>query len=78
MSGSKQVLLGQGQLLGRFGTPEEVALAALYLATDGTFCTGFNLVVSGGAEVGFGKKAQVDSEPGSCASGNSEGSSIKQ
>ncbi|XP_048374272.1 17-beta-hydroxysteroid dehydrogenase 14-like [Sphaerodactylus townsendi] len=66
------------QLLGRFGTPEEVALAALYLAADGTFCTGFNLVVSGGAEVGFAKKAQVDSEPGSGASGNSQDSSSKQ
>ncbi|XP_048372668.1 17-beta-hydroxysteroid dehydrogenase 14-like [Sphaerodactylus townsendi] len=65
------------QLLGRLGTPEEVALAALYLAADGTFCTGFNLVVSGGAEIGFGKKAQVDSEPGSGAGGNSQDSSRK-
>uniref|UniRef100_A0ACB8EW25 Uncharacterized protein n=1 Tax=Sphaerodactylus townsendi TaxID=933632 RepID=A0ACB8EW25_9SAUR len=72
------VTYSSSKLLGRFGTPEEVALAALYLAADGTFCTGFNLVVSGGAEVGFGKKAQVDSEPGSGASGNSQDSSSKQ
>ncbi|XP_054849227.1 17-beta-hydroxysteroid dehydrogenase 14-like [Eublepharis macularius] len=33
------------QLVGRFGTPEEVALGVLYLAADGTFCTGFNLIL---------------------------------
>uniref|UniRef100_A0ACB8EWE4 Uncharacterized protein n=1 Tax=Sphaerodactylus townsendi TaxID=933632 RepID=A0ACB8EWE4_9SAUR len=32
----------------------------------------------GGGEVGFGKKAQVDSEPDACASGNSQDSFIKQ
>nr|XP_056720242.1 uncharacterized protein LOC130490436 [Euleptes europaea] len=59
----------QASLMGRFGTPEEVALAVLFLAADGTFCTGFNLLVSGGAEVGFGVKNQVDLEPGPCPSG---------
>lgn len=35
------------------GTPSEVAAAALYLAFDATFCTGSNLVLSGGAELGY-------------------------
>ncbi|KAL8176807.1 UNVERIFIED_CONTAM: hypothetical protein K2H54_038865 [Gekko kuhli] len=67
----------ENQLLGRLGTEEEVALAALFLAADGTFCTGLDLLISGGAEVGFGKKNQVDSEPEPSAGGNSQGSSGK-
>ncbi|XP_077171593.1 L-fucose dehydrogenase-like [Paroedura picta] len=66
------------QLLGRYGTPEEVASAALYLAADGTFCTGLNLVVSGGAEVGFGKKSEGEPKPKQRAGGNSKGFSSKQ
>lgn len=42
--------------MGRLGTPEEVALAVLFLAADATFSTGLNLVLSGGAEIGFGIK----------------------
>jgi NAD(P)-dependent dehydrogenase (short-subunit alcohol dehydrogenase family) len=34
--------------LGRFGSAEEVALAALFLATDATFTTGARLPVDGG------------------------------
>ncbi|XP_054850066.1 uncharacterized protein LOC129339511 [Eublepharis macularius] len=66
------------QLLGRFGTPEEVALGVLYLAADGTFCTGFDLMLSGGAEVGFGKKDEVDPEPGPHGSGSFQDSSRKE
>ncbi|XP_054850074.1 uncharacterized protein LOC129339518 [Eublepharis macularius] len=55
------------QLLGRIGTAEEAALGVLYLAADGTFCTGFNLVISGGAEVGFGTKEVMDPQPGKSA-----------
>ncbi|XP_077171726.1 L-fucose dehydrogenase-like [Paroedura picta] len=47
------------QLLGRFGTPAEVAAAVLYFAADGTFCTGIDLVLSGGAELGYGKKNPI-------------------
>ncbi|XP_060110572.1 17-beta-hydroxysteroid dehydrogenase 14-like [Heteronotia binoei] len=65
------------QLMGRFGTSEEVALAALFLAADATFCTGLNLAVTGGAEVGFGEKNQVDVKPDPSAGGNSQGSSSK-
>ncbi|XP_048372674.1 17-beta-hydroxysteroid dehydrogenase 14-like [Sphaerodactylus townsendi] len=66
------------QLLGRLGTPEEVALAALYLAADGTFCTGFDLLLTGGAEVGFGIKNLADLKTGPRPSGNLQGSSSKQ
>nr|XP_060639169.1 17-beta-hydroxysteroid dehydrogenase 14-like [Anolis sagrei ordinatus] len=53
------------QLLGRMGTPAEIAKAALFLAADATFCTGFDLVASGGAELGFAHKSQVTSGCGS-------------
>nr|XP_016852193.1 PREDICTED: 17-beta-hydroxysteroid dehydrogenase 14 isoform X1 [Anolis carolinensis] len=53
------------QLLGRMGTPAEIAKVALFLAADATFCTGLDLVASGGAELGFGRKSQVASGCGS-------------
>uniref|UniRef100_A0A803SU85 Hydroxysteroid 17-beta dehydrogenase 14 n=1 Tax=Anolis carolinensis TaxID=28377 RepID=A0A803SU85_ANOCA len=45
------------RLMGRMGTPEEIAKAALFLATDATFCTGCDLVASGGSELGFAHKS---------------------
>uniref|UniRef100_A0A4W5L1D0 Hydroxysteroid (17-beta) dehydrogenase 14 n=1 Tax=Hucho hucho TaxID=62062 RepID=A0A4W5L1D0_9TELE len=47
------------QLLGRMGTETESGLAALYLAADATFCTGIDLLLSGGAELNYGYKSQV-------------------
>lgn len=47
------------QLLARMGTPEECALAVMYLAAEGTFCTGIDLLLSGGAELGYGPKSQL-------------------
>jgi hypothetical protein len=44
------------QLLGRFGTIEECGKACLFLAADGTFCTGINILMSGGAELSYGVK----------------------
>uniref|UniRef100_K7F5F0 Hydroxysteroid 17-beta dehydrogenase 14 n=1 Tax=Pelodiscus sinensis TaxID=13735 RepID=K7F5F0_PELSI len=44
-------------LLGRMGTAEECALAAIYLAAEGTFCTGIDLLLSGGAELAYGPKS---------------------
>ncbi|XP_074872154.1 L-fucose dehydrogenase isoform X2 [Carettochelys insculpta] len=46
----------EAQLLGRMGTAEECALAVMYLAADGTFCTGIDLLLSGGAELAYGPK----------------------
>ncbi|CAL8304138.1 unnamed protein product [Merluccius merluccius] len=47
------------QLIGRMGTPEEIGRAALFLAADATFCTGIDLLVSGGAELNFGFKNRI-------------------
>ncbi|NP_001128543.1 hydroxysteroid (17-beta) dehydrogenase 14 L homeolog [Xenopus laevis] len=46
------------QLLGRMGTAEECAKAALYLAAEGTFCTGIDLLLTGGAELNYANKSQ--------------------
>ncbi|XP_033999636.1 17-beta-hydroxysteroid dehydrogenase 14 isoform X2 [Trematomus bernacchii] len=49
------------QLMGRMGTEAECGLAALYLAADATFCTGIDLLLSGGAELDYGFKSQIPS-----------------
>lgn len=49
------------QLLGRMGTAEECAQAALYLASEGTFCTGVDLLLTGGAELNYACKNQTRS-----------------
>ena len=46
--------------MGRLGQPEEIALACLYLAADATYSTGLNLFASGGAELDYGFKANID------------------
>ena len=45
------------QPLGRMGQPAEVGAAAVFLASEANFCTGIELFVTGGAELGFGRKA---------------------
>ena len=45
------------QVMGRMGTPEEVGRLCLYLAADATFTTGVDHIISGGAEIGYGRKA---------------------
>ncbi|XP_074553446.1 L-fucose dehydrogenase [Halichoeres trimaculatus] len=47
------------QLIGRMGTEEEIGLTALYLAADATFCTGIDLLFSGGAELNYGYKNRI-------------------
>ncbi|XP_028310370.1 L-fucose dehydrogenase [Gouania willdenowi] len=47
------------QLMGRMGTEDECGLAALYLASEATFCTGVDLLLSGGAELNYGFKSQI-------------------
>jgi NAD(P)-dependent dehydrogenase (short-subunit alcohol dehydrogenase family) len=45
------------QWIGRMGTPEEVAYACLFLASNGaSFVTGIDLPVTGGAELAYGVK----------------------
>ncbi|XP_077115652.1 L-fucose dehydrogenase isoform X2 [Ranitomeya variabilis] len=46
------------QLLGRMGTADECASAALFLAAEGTFCTGIDILLTGGAELNYGSKTQ--------------------
>jgi L-fucose dehydrogenase len=49
------------QWLGRSGLPVEVGHACYFLASDdAAFITGAELIVSGGAELGFGPKERVD------------------
>ena len=36
----------------RFGTLEEVGKLCLFLATDATFCTGTDIKITGGVELG--------------------------
>jgi NAD(P)-dependent dehydrogenase (short-subunit alcohol dehydrogenase family) len=45
------------QWLGRMGTSEEVGKLCLYIAADATFSTGVDYLISGGAELGYGRKA---------------------
>lgn len=47
------------QLLGRMGTIEEMGQICLFLASEGTFCTGIDILGSGGAELSYGYKNQV-------------------
>lgn len=46
------------QPLGRMGQPAEVGAAAVFLASEASFCTGIELLVTGGAELGYGCKAK--------------------
>lgn len=43
------------------GTEAECGQAAIYLAADATFCTGLDLLLSGGAELNYGEKAPIPS-----------------
>ena len=44
------------QWLGRLGTIDEVGRLCVYLGADATFTTGVDHVISGGAELGYGRK----------------------
>jgi NAD(P)-dependent dehydrogenase (short-subunit alcohol dehydrogenase family) len=53
--------LGRGQALGRIGDPEDIARAALWLASDeSSFVTGHAQVVDGGAYAGRPWSKQAD------------------
>jgi NAD(P)-dependent dehydrogenase (short-subunit alcohol dehydrogenase family) len=44
------------QWFGRMGTAEEVGRLCLFLASEATFTTGVDHIISGGAEIGYGRK----------------------
>lgn len=46
------------QLLGRMGTIEEVGNLCLFIAAEATFTTGVDHIISGGAELGYGRKSR--------------------
>jgi NAD(P)-dependent dehydrogenase (short-subunit alcohol dehydrogenase family) len=47
------------QLLGRMGTIEEAGRLCLFLAAEATFTTGVDHILSGGAELGYGRKTRI-------------------
>jgi NAD(P)-dependent dehydrogenase (short-subunit alcohol dehydrogenase family) len=54
---------GEGaQLLGRMGTIEEAGKLCLFIASEATFTTGVDHILSGGAELGYGRK-KIDRVP---------------
>jgi NAD(P)-dependent dehydrogenase (short-subunit alcohol dehydrogenase family) len=46
------------QLPGRMGTPEEAGQLCLFLAAEATFTTGVDHILSGGAELSYGRKTR--------------------
>jgi NAD(P)-dependent dehydrogenase (short-subunit alcohol dehydrogenase family) len=46
------------QVMGRMGTIEEVGRLCLFIAADATFTTGVDHIISGGAELGYGRKSR--------------------
>lgn len=47
------------QLLGRMGTIEESGKLCLFIAAEATFTTGVDHIISGGAELAYGRKSRV-------------------
>lgn len=47
------------QVLGRMGTIEEAGRLCLFLAAEATFTTGVDHILSGGAELGYGRKTRT-------------------
>jgi len=41
------------------GTIEEVGKLCLFIAAEATFTTGVDHIISGGAELGYGRKAKM-------------------
>jgi NAD(P)-dependent dehydrogenase (short-subunit alcohol dehydrogenase family) len=48
------------QLMGRMGTVDEVARLCLFIASEATFSTGADHIISGGAELGYGRKSRIN------------------
>ena len=47
------------QLVGRMGTIEEAGRLCLFIAAEATFTTGVDHILSGGAELAYGRKSRV-------------------
>lgn len=47
------------QLLGRMGTAEEVGRLCLFIAAEASFTTGVDHIISGGAELDYGRKSRL-------------------
>ncbi|XP_060555349.1 17-beta-hydroxysteroid dehydrogenase 14-like isoform X2 [Ruditapes philippinarum] len=56
MPAEEQELLAKCNHLNRLASPREIGQTCLYLATDATFTTGMEIMVTGGAEIGYGVK----------------------
>jgi len=48
------------QLMGRMGTIEEAGRLCLFIAAEATFTTGVDHLISGGAELSYGRKSRVN------------------
>ncbi len=48
------------QVLGRMGTPEEAGQMCLFIAAEASFSTGVDFIISGGAELDYGKKSRKE------------------
>jgi NAD(P)-dependent dehydrogenase (short-subunit alcohol dehydrogenase family) len=48
------------QLLGRMGTIEEAGKLCLFIAAEAGFTTGVDHIISGGAELGYGRKSRIE------------------
>jgi len=46
------------QVMGRMGTIEEVGRLCLFIAAEASFTTGVDHIISGGAEIGYGRKSR--------------------
>ena len=51
------------QPMGRMGTADEVGRLCLFLAAEATFTTGVDHIISGGAELGYGRKTRDSARP---------------
>ncbi len=47
------------QVMGRMGSIDEVGRLVLFIAADAPFTTGVDHIISGGAELGYGRKSRI-------------------
>jgi NAD(P)-dependent dehydrogenase (short-subunit alcohol dehydrogenase family)/L-rhamnose mutarotase len=64
------------QLLGRMGTAEEAGRLCLFIAAEASFTTGVDHLLSGGAELGYGRKTRQPQAAAEARSGQSSPPSV--